>query len=63
MFEFETHGDMDDMIKLEKELLLHLGFSDNDYPDNVIITKIKHNNLNLIVSYNSILSLQILTIF
>lgn len=26
MFEFESHGDMDDMIKLEKELLNHLGF-------------------------------------
>ena len=26
MFEFESHGDMDDMIKLEKELLDHLGF-------------------------------------
>ena len=28
MFEFESHGDMDDMIKLEKELLEHLGFGD-----------------------------------
>ena len=26
MFEFESHGDMDDMIKLEKELLEFLGF-------------------------------------
>lgn len=26
MFEFESHGDMNDMIKLEKELLDHLGF-------------------------------------
>ena len=26
MFEFESHGNMDDMIKLEKELLTHLGF-------------------------------------
>ena len=29
MFEFESHGDMDDMIKLEKELLEHLGFGDS----------------------------------
>ena len=28
MFEFESHGDMEDMIKLEKELLEHLGFGD-----------------------------------
>tara|TARA_Y100000034_G_C6825201_1_gene371999 strand:+ start:229 stop:1050 length:822 start_codon:yes stop_codon:yes gene_type:complete len=28
MFEFESHGDIDDMIKLEKELLEHLGFGD-----------------------------------
>ena len=28
MFEFESHGDMDDMIELEKELLEHLGFGD-----------------------------------
>ena len=27
MFEFESHGSMDDMIKLEKELLHHLGFN------------------------------------
>ena len=27
MFEFESHGNMDDMIKLEKELLHHLGFN------------------------------------
>ncbi|MBC8428141.1 MAG: hypothetical protein H8D94_01575 [Candidatus Pelagibacter sp.] len=26
MFEFESHGTMDDMIQLEKELLDHLGF-------------------------------------
>ena len=26
MFEFESHGDMDDLIKLEMELLDHLGF-------------------------------------
>lgn len=26
MFEFESHGGMDDMIDLEKELLIHLGF-------------------------------------
>ena len=29
MFEFESHGDIDDMIKLEKELLEHLGFGDS----------------------------------
>ena len=28
MFEFESHGDIDDMIKLEKELFEHLGFGD-----------------------------------
>ena len=27
MFEFESHGDMEDMIKLEVELLNHLGFN------------------------------------
>ena len=27
MFEFESHGNMDDMIKLEKELLHYLGFN------------------------------------
>ena len=30
MFEFESHGDMGDMIKLEKELLEFLGFGDRD---------------------------------
>ena len=29
MFEFESKGDMDDMIKLEEELLEHLGFTQN----------------------------------
>lgn len=29
MFEFESHGDMGDMIKLEQELLEYLGFGDN----------------------------------
>jgi aspartyl/asparaginyl-tRNA synthetase len=38
MFEFESHGDMDDMIKLEKELLEFLGFAKTaqngtDYPE------------------------------
>ena len=37
MFEFESHGDMEDMIKLETELLDHLGFGSgepyhNTYP-------------------------------
>ena len=36
MFEFESHGDIDDMIQLETELLNHLGFNDgvvkDDYP-------------------------------
>tara|TARA_R100000655_G_scaffold25140_1_gene51057 strand:- start:239 stop:1063 length:825 start_codon:yes stop_codon:yes gene_type:complete len=31
MFEFESHGDMDDMIELEKELLDFLGFGTSDY--------------------------------
>jgi len=35
MFEFESRGDMDDMIRLEKELLEHLGFSKDMYPDNL----------------------------
>ncbi len=34
MFEFETKGDMNDMIELEKELLEHLGFSKDMYPEN-----------------------------
>jgi len=44
MFEFEMHGDMNDMIELEKELLLYLGFKvpylsfrapflQNDFPE------------------------------
>jgi aspartyl/asparaginyl-tRNA synthetase len=35
MFEFESRGDMNDMIQLEKELLEHLGFSKDMYPDNL----------------------------
>jgi aspartyl/asparaginyl-tRNA synthetase len=35
MFEFESRGNMEDMIALEKELLEHLGFSKDMYPDNV----------------------------
>ncbi len=35
MFEFETKGSMDDMIQLEKELLEHLGFKKEMYPDNL----------------------------
>ena len=35
MFEFESKGDMNDMLQLEKELLEHLGFSKDMYPDNL----------------------------
>lgn len=35
MFEFESRGDMNDMIQLEKELLESLGFNKDMYPDNV----------------------------
>ena len=35
MFEFESRGDMNDMLQLEKELLEHLGFSKDMYPDNL----------------------------
>ncbi len=35
MFEFETRGGMDDMIQLETELLTHLGFSVDMYPNKV----------------------------
>ena len=35
MFEFESKGDMDDMLQLEKELLEHLGFSKDMYPNNL----------------------------
>jgi len=35
MFEFETRGNMDDMIKLETELLQYLGFKVDMYPNNV----------------------------
>ncbi len=35
MFEFETRGDMNDMIKLEAELLQNLGFKVDMYPNNV----------------------------
>ena len=31
MFEFEAHGGMDELIKLEKELLSHLGFGENHH--------------------------------
>ena len=34
MFEFESKGDMNDLIQLEKELLQHLGFSVDMYPEN-----------------------------
>jgi aspartyl/asparaginyl-tRNA synthetase len=34
MFEFESKGDMDDMLQLEKELLEHLGFGKEMYPEN-----------------------------
>ena len=34
MFEFESHGDMEDMIKLEMELLDHLGFN-RDYRQSI----------------------------
>ena len=34
MFEFESKGGIEDMIKLEKELLEYLGFSKNMYPNN-----------------------------
>ena len=34
MFEFETKGDMNDMVELEKELLEHLGFNKDMYPEN-----------------------------
>jgi len=30
MFEFEMHGDMNDMIEMEKDLLVHLGFGERD---------------------------------
>ena len=35
MFEFESKGNMEDMIELEKELLEHLGFSKDMYPNNL----------------------------
>ena len=35
MFEFESRGNMDDMVQLEKELLEHLGFKRDMYPDNL----------------------------
>jgi aspartyl/asparaginyl-tRNA synthetase len=35
MFEFESKGDMNDMLQLEKELLEHLGFSRDMYPENL----------------------------
>jgi aspartyl/asparaginyl-tRNA synthetase len=31
MFEFESHGDVNEMIKLERELLEHMGFGDSFY--------------------------------
>jgi aspartyl/asparaginyl-tRNA synthetase len=34
MFEFESKGDMDDLLQLEKELLEHLGFTKDMYPNN-----------------------------
>ena len=35
MFEFESKGGMDDLIKMEKELLEHLGFEKEGYVDGV----------------------------
>jgi aspartyl/asparaginyl-tRNA synthetase len=35
MFEFESKGDMNDMIVLEKELLEYLGFKKEMYPNNL----------------------------
>ena len=35
MFEFESRGDMNDMVALEKELLEYLGFKKEMYPDNL----------------------------
>ena len=34
MFEFESKGDMNDLLQLEKELLEHLGFTKSMYPNN-----------------------------
>ena len=42
MFEFESHGGMDDMIKLEEELLDHLGFG-NGEPFHKSYPKIKYD--------------------
>ena len=42
MFEFESHGDMEDMIKLETELLNHLGFN-NAYADKQDYARIKYD--------------------
>ena len=42
MFEFESHGGMDDMIKLEEELLDHLGFGSGE-PFHKSYPKIKYD--------------------
>ena len=37
MFEFEMHGDLNDMIKMEEELLEFLGFGDkNSFPGTIV---------------------------
>jgi len=43
MFEFESHGDMEDMIKLETELLNHLGFN-NAYADKEDYARVKYDD-------------------
>ena len=43
MFEFESHGDMEDMIQLETELLNHLGFN-NAYADKNTYERISYDD-------------------
>ena len=43
MFEFESHGDMEDMVKLETELLNHLGFN-NKYADKTDYARISYDD-------------------
>ena len=41
MFEFESKGNMDDLIKLEKELLQHIGFEKSVFSDGNLVGNTK----------------------
>jgi len=44
LFEFEMHGDMEDLIKLEKELLVSLGYNKENFKRGSYLDVAKHYN-------------------